>query len=278
VLQPPGTVVVVLPGPPGELQRLWPAALETEPVREVLARARQRERRTLRLYGVSESSVARTLHDAGGDGDGVDVTVCARDFEIHVDLLAEPGAEPRAEALVSTLRAEHERHVFAEDERPVEEMVLSLCRTLGFTLATAESCTGGQVGERLTSVPGASDVFVGGVVAYADSVKAGQLGVAADLLREHGAVSAEVAAAMARGARERLGADVGLAVTGVAGPDGGTPDKPVGLVYIHAEAPGSRRGADFSYPGDRDSIRRRAAIGVLHLARRVLAQNRHESA
>ena len=168
--------------------------------------------------------------------------------------------------------------MFAEDERPVEEMVLSLCRTLGFTLATAESCTGGQVGERLTSVPGASDVFVGGVVAYADSVKAGQLGVAADLLREHGAVSAEVAAAMARGARERLGADVGLAVTGVAGPDGGTPDKPVGLVYIHAEAPGSSRGADFSYPGDRDSIRRRAAIAVLHLARRVLAQNRHESA
>ena len=270
--------MVVLPGPPGELQRLWPAALETAPVRAVLERARHRERKTLRLYGVSESSVARTLHEAGGDGDGVDVTVCARDFEIHVDALAEPGAEARAEALLGTLRAEHERHVFAEDDRPVEDMVLALCRAVGLTLATAESCTGGLVGERLTSVAGASDVYLGGVVAYADSVKEGQLGVSGDLLREHGAVSAEAAAAMARGARERLGADVGLAVTGVAGPGGGTPEKPVGLVFIHAEAPYASRGGDFSYPGDRDSIRRRAAVAVLHLARRVLSQNRHESA
>jgi nicotinamide-nucleotide amidase len=278
VLQRASTIVIVLPGPPGELQRLWPAALATAPVLDVLARARQRERRTLRLHGVSESAVARTLNDAGGDGDGVDVTVCARDFEIHVDVLAEPGAEERAEVLLSALRAEHERHLFAEDERPVEEMVLGLCRSLGLTLATAESCTGGLVAERLTSVPGASDVFLGSVVAYADAIKESQLGVATDLLREHGAVSAEVAAAMARGACEQLGADVGLAVTGVAGPDGGTPEKPVGLVYLHAKAPGAGRGTDFSYPGDRDSIRRRAAIAVLHLARRVLAQSRHESA
>ena len=278
VLKTEPAAVVVLPGPPGELQRLWPAALETAPVRAVLERARHRERKTLRLYGVSESSVARTLHEAGGDGDGVDVTVCARDFEIHVDALAEPGAEPRAEALLGALRAEHERHVFAEDDRPVEDMVLALCRALGLTLVTAESCTGGLVGERLTSVAGASDVYLGGVVAYADSVKESQLGVSGDLLREHGAVSAEAAAAMARGARERLGADVGLAVTGVAGPGGGTPEKPVGLVFIHADAPHASRGGDFSYPGDRDSIRRRAAVAVLHLARRVLSQNRHESA
>ena len=278
VLQRTSTVVVVLPGPPGELQRLWPAALASEPVSAVLERARHRERRTLRLYGVSESSVARTLYEAGGDGDGLDVTVCARDFEIHVDALAEPGAESRTEALFDALRVEHGRHVFAEDGRPVEEMVLDLCRALGLTLATAESCTGGLVGERLTSVAGASDVYLGGVVAYADSVKEVQLGVAGDLLREHGAVSAEAAAAMARGARERLRADVGLAVTGVAGPGGGTPEKPVGLVFIHVDAPDASRGADFSYPGDRDSIRRRAAVAVLHLARRVLSQNRHESA
>jgi competence/damage-inducible protein CinA-like protein len=278
VLQRTSSVVVVLPGPPGELQRLWPAALASEPVQEVLARGRHRERRTLRLYGVSESSVARTLHEAGGDGDGLDITVCARDFEIHVDALAEPGAEVRADMLFGALRAEHEPHVFAEDGRPVEEIVLGICRALGLTLATAESCTGGLVGERLTSVPGASDVYVGGVVAYADSVKEEQLGVSSDLLREHGAVSAEAAAAMAQGARERLGADVGLSVTGVAGPGGGTPEKPVGLVFVHGEAPHASRGADFSYPGDRDSIRRRAAIAVLHLARRVLSQNRHESA
>ncbi len=161
VLQTAVAAVVVLPGPPGELQRLWPGALETEAVHGVVARARPRARRTLRLYGVSESSVARTLHDAGGEGDGVDVTVCARDFEIHVDTLVEPGAEKRADALAATLRAEHERHVFAEDERPVEEIVLGLARALGLSVATAESCTGGLVAERLTSIPGSSDAYHG---------------------------------------------------------------------------------------------------------------------
>ncbi|HEU0303870.1 MAG TPA: nicotinamide-nucleotide amidohydrolase family protein [Gaiellaceae bacterium] len=276
VLADGGATVVVLPGPPGELQRLWPRALEAEAVRDVLARARHRERRTLRLYGVSESTVARTLHEHGA-GAGVDVTVCARDFEIHVDAFVEPGSESAADALVSALRAEHDRHVFAEDERPVEEIVLGLCRSLGLTIATAESCTGGLVSERLTSVPGSSDVFVGGIVAYADAVKEEQLGVPGDVLRRHGAVSAETAAAMAGGVRERLGADVGLAVTGIAGPGGGTAEKPVGLVYVHAETPQGSRGLDFSYPADRDSIRRRAAVAVLHLVRRVLAQIRHDS-
>jgi nicotinamide-nucleotide amidase len=277
VLQTDRAAVVVLPGPPGELQRLWPRALEARPVLDVLERARQRERRVLRLYGVSESSVARTLYEAGGDGDGLEITVCARDFEIHVDALVEPGAETRADALLAAIRVEHERHVFAEDERSAEDMVLGLCRARGLTLATAESCTGGLVGERLTRVSGASDVYLGGVVAYADSVKESHLGVASDVLQRHGAVSSEVAAAMARGARERLGADVGLAVTGVAGPGGGTAEKPVGLVYVHVETPDGDRGIEFSYPGDRDSIRRRATIAVLHLARRLLAQNRHDS-
>jgi nicotinamide-nucleotide amidase len=278
VLQTAGAAVVVLPGPPGELQRLWPRAVDTPPVREVLGRARPRSRRTLRFYGVSESAIARTLHDAGGDGArGLDVTVCARDFEIHVDMLVEPGAEQRADELSAALREHHDRYVFAEDERPVEEIVLGLCRTLGMTLATAESCTGGLVGQRLTTIPGASDVYLGGVVAYADVVKESELGVPAETLREHGAVSAETAAAMARGARERLGADVGLAVTGIAGPGGGTSEKPVGLVYVHAETPDASRGVDFSYPADRESIRRRAAIAVLHLARRLLSQSRHDS-
>jgi nicotinamide-nucleotide amidase len=277
VLKTERAAVVVLPGPPGELQRLWPAALDTGPVRDVLERARHRERRTLRLYGVSESSVARTLQEAGGGGGGLDVTVCARDFEIHVDMLVEPGAELRADELSTALRAEHDRYAFSEDERPVEEIVLALARALGLTIGTAESCTGGLVAERLTSISGASDVFLGGIVAYADAVKESALGVTADLLRERGAVSAETAAAMARGVRERLGADVGLAVTGVAGPGGGTPEKPVGLVYVHAETPDASRGVDFSYPADRESIRRRAAVAVLHLARRLLAQSRHDS-
>jgi nicotinamide-nucleotide amidase len=131
-----------------------------------------------------------------------------------------------------------------------------------------------MVAERLTGVPGASDVFVGAVVAYSNYVKERELGVPHDLLERHGAVSAEAAAAMAAGARERLGADVALAVTGIAGPDGGSEEKPVGLVYLHVEGPDGGRGADFLFGSDRDSIRRRATVTALHLTRRLLAQNR----
>ena len=270
------TVAVSLPGPPAELQRLWPLAAELEPVRRVLARARPPRRRVLRFFGASESAIAQALAAAGGDGDGVDVTICARNFEIHVDLFFDEAAERRAEELEARLVEPVERYLFSRDERPVEELVLALCRAEGLELATAESCTGGLVAGRLTSVPGASDVFVGGIVAYSNEVKARELGVGEDVLAQHGAVSAETAAAMAAGARERLGADVAVAVTGVAGPTGGTAEKPVGLVYLHAEAPWGGRGRQFNFPGDRETIRMRAAVGALHLVRSLLAQNRHE--
>jgi len=274
VLERDGSVVVVLPGPPAELQRLWTRALATEPVQRVLARTQAPELRQLRFFGASESAVAKALADAGGDGDGVEATICARDFEIHVDLVVDAGAEQRADELTARLVAPIERYLFSRDERPVEQIVLDLCRERGLTLATAESCTGGMVAERLTSIPGASAVFVGGIVAYADEVKARELGVPADVLERHGAVSGETAAAMAEGARVRLGADVAVAVTGIAGPDGGSADKPVGLVYLHGEGPDGARSVDFVFPGDRESIRRRAAVTALHLVRRLLAQSR----
>jgi nicotinamide-nucleotide amidase len=265
-----GRVVVVLPGPPSELQRLWPRALETAAFRELLGRAQIPERRVLRLFGVSESAVARALAEAGGDGAGVEVTICAREFEIHVDLMVEPGAEDRADALEEALLPSLERWLYGRDERGIEERVLELCRARGLTLATAESCTGGLVAARLTSVPGSSDVVLGGIVAYADEVKRTELGVPAELIERHGAVSAEVAAAMAQGARARLGADVAVSVTGIAGPGGGTPEKPVGLVYLHAEGPEGGLGREFSFPGDRGSIRSRSVVGALHLVRRLL--------
>jgi competence/damage-inducible protein CinA-like protein len=278
ILEHGNTVVVVLPGPPAELQRLWAKALETEPVQRVLARADAPELRRLRFFGASESTIARALADAGGDGHGVEATICARDFEIHVDLIVEPGAEARADELTRRLLAPLERHLFSRDERPIEELVLDLCRSRGLTLATAESCTGGMVAERLTSIPGSSDAFVGAVVAYADEVKARELGVPQEVLDRHGAVSAETAAAMAAGARERLGADVAVAVTGIAGPGGGSDEKPVGLVFLHADAPEGSRSMDFVFPGDRGSIRRRATVTALHLLRRLLQQTRDESA
>jgi nicotinamide-nucleotide amidase len=276
VLATNSNVAVVLPGPPSELQRLWRSALEFEPVRAVLARARPPGRRVLRFYGASESAVAQALDAAGGDGDGVEATICARDFEIHVDLLVEPGRDERAEALAAALRTPLRRYLFAEDERPIAEIVLALCRAEGLTLTTAESCTGGMVAERITSVPGASDVFAGSVVAYSDGLKQHLLGVSSKLLERHGAVSAEVAAAMAAGARMHLGSDVAVAVTGIAGPGGGTPDKPVGLVYLHGARPDAERARELNLPGDREQIRRRSTVAALHLLRTLLTQSRNE--
>ena len=270
------TPVVVLPGPPPELQRLWPNALATEPVRRVLGGGTPPVWRSLRLFGLGESTVAQAFAEAGGDGDGVEVTICARDFEIVVDLLAEPHAVERADALTAAIGERLQRYLYSDDGRTIEEIVLALCRDRGYSLATAESCTGGLLAARLTAVPGYSDVTLGGVVAYGNDVKERALGVPAELIEEHGAVSADVAAALAHGARERLGADVAVGVTGVAGPGGGTEEKPVGLVYFHVETPDRSRGSFFSFPGDRDSIRRRAVVASLHLARRLLAQNRDE--
>jgi len=278
VLEGEGTAFVILPGPPSELRRLWPLALETEAVRSVLARAREPERRVLRFFGASESAIAQALAEAGGEAPGLVATVCAREFEIHVDLVFDEEAGAEGERLSEGLRERVGSYLFAEDERPVEELVLEACRERGLTLAAAESCTGGLVAARLTSVPGSSDVFLGGFVAYADGVKRAELGVQEAVLEQFGAVSAEVAEAMARGAQERLGADIAVAVTGIAGPDGGTPEKPVGLVYLHVEGPRGGLARELSLPGDRNAVRRRATASALHLVRTLLAQSRHRDA
>ena len=272
VLETDGCVVVALPGPPRELRRLWPRAVESEPVRRVLKRAPARGRYVLRFFGTPESAVAQALADAGGDGDGVEATICAREFEIHVDLVVEPGAEERAAALAGALRGSLGRYLFTEDERSIAEIVLDLCRERRLTLATAESCTGGLVAARLTSVAGSSDVFRGSLVAYSDDLKERELGVPRELLESHGAVSAEAAQAMARGARDRLGTDVAVSVTGIAGPNGGTEEKPVGLVFLSAVGPDGEEARRIDLPGDRDMVRGRATAAALHLVRRLLTQ------
>jgi nicotinamide-nucleotide amidase len=273
VLELDSCVVVVLPGPPVELQPLWADALGTEVMRAMLARARVPEHRVLRFYGVSESAVASALAGAGGDGDGVEVTICARDAEIHVDLYSAPEARERALALESRFVEPIAQWLYATEETPIEELVLDLCRERELTLATAESCTGGLVAARLTSVPGSSAVFLGAVVAYSNEVKESELGVPPDLLEAYGAVSAEAAQAMARGARERLGTDVAVSVTGIAGPGGGTPEKPVGLVYLCASGPGGDRARDFVVTGDRETVRTRATVAALHLVRSLVTQS-----
>jgi nicotinamide-nucleotide amidase len=272
VLEVDGSVAVVLPGPPGELRRLWTRALEAEAVRGIFARAQAPRRQILRFHGISESAVARAIAEAGGEPEDVEATVCAHGGEIEVLL------QGAGEGLADELRRALARHLFAEDERPVEELVLDAARTAGVTVGVAESATGGLVAARLTSVPGASDVFRGGIVAYDNDVKVAQLGIPQETLAAHGAVSAETAAAMAAGARAGLGADVAVSDTGIAGPGGGTLEKPVGLVYLHAEGPDASEALELRLHGDREQIRRRAAVAALHLLRRLLTQSRDERA
>ena len=272
-----GCVAVALPGPPYELQKLWPAALESAPLRGLLARVPPFEQRTLRFYGLSESMLAAALQEAGGDGNGVAVTICARDRELQAELFVDPGAEARADELVAALTAAGPDTLFARDERPIEQIVLGLARERGLTLATAESCTGGLVGARLTEVPGASEVFLGAIVAYANEIKQTLLGVASETLGRYGAVSAECALEMARGARRALAADVALSVTGIAGPDGSSADKPVGLVFLCATGETETLGQEIRFSGDRDQIRRYATVAALHLTRRLLESSDFES-
>ncbi len=267
-----GRVAVSLPGPPGELRRLWPAVLAAPAVQALAARATRPDHRVLRFFAVPEAAVAETVEAAGGEEDGLELTVCARNFEIGVDLYVTPGGESRADAVESALVERFGDALFARDEQPVAELVLDRCRTLGLTLATAESCTGGLVAALLTEIPGSSDVFLGSVVAYANEVKAKELGVPEEILARHGAVSAETAAAMAAGACERLDADAAIATTGVAGPGGGTPEKPVGLVYTAVSGPMGERVDELRLPGSRDEIRLRSAVLSLHSLRRLLTQ------
>ena len=273
LLETEGRVAVALPGPPGELRRLWPRVLEADAVRAVLARVEPRGHRVVRVFSVPEATVADVVETAGGERDGLEVTVCARNFEVEVDVFFPAGREDAAAQMVAAVEARFGDAVFAWDESPLAALVLDLAREAGWSLATAESCTGGLVAAALTAIPGASDVFLGGAVSYANEAKEGLLGVPADVLAAHGAVSEQAARAMAEGARSALRADVAVAVTGIAGPGGGTPEKPVGLVHIAVASPEETVASEVRFPGDREEIRLRAATLSLHEVRRLLTRS-----
>jgi nicotinamide-nucleotide amidase len=259
--------VLVLPGPPGELAAVWRAALELAPIADLRARAGTLLHHTLRVYGVGEPAVARAFDAAGGDAGGTRTTICARSLEVEVTVRAEPEVAPALARLVASLREQLGDAIFAEDERPLSELVLSALRERGLRVAVAESCTAGMVAARLADIPGSSDVLLGGVIAYANSLKRDLLGVSEELLAEHGAVSAECARAMAAGTRAATGAEVGIAITGVAGPGGGSERKPVGRVYLHVSAPGIERGEELQLPGDRAHVRELSTVAALQLIR-----------
>jgi nicotinamide-nucleotide amidase len=228
------------------------------------------EHSLLRIYGVGESLVAHAFEEAGGDAEGTTTTICARRAEVEVLVRAPAGAGAARERLAGALRARFADALFSEDERPLPELVLDAARARGLTIATAESCTGGLVAGRLTEIAGSSDVVVGGIVAYANEVKQGLLGVPDSILASAGAVSAACAEAMAQGARAATGAGLALSTTGVAGPGGGTPEKPVGLVYVHCDSAAGSAARRLDLPGDRGAIRDATTTAALHLALGVL--------
>jgi nicotinamide-nucleotide amidase len=268
-----GPTVVVLPGPPRELHAMWHVAVQTDAFRSAVGEASTDYAQSmLRLFGIPESEIAETLRAAEQQierFEALEITTCLRRGEVEVVVRHEPGTEVAWRELEALIARRHERTLFSTDGTTVDDQVAELLR--GHTVATAESCTGGLMAARLTERPGASDYLSGGTVAYANQAKVDLLGVDPALIERHGAVSPEVAEAMADGALARHGADVAIAITGVAGPGGGTEAKPVGTVCWCAKlASGAVLARDVRMPGDRNEIRDRSTTVGMHLLRRLL--------
>jgi nicotinamide-nucleotide amidase len=271
-----GPVVVVLPGPPGELQPMWEVAVGLPPLRELLAGAGALEQRIMRITGVPESQLAEVLRELSPPS-SLEITTCLRRGELEIATVFEPAAGAAYEALESAVVDRFGARVFSRDGSTIDDLVAGLLSgPPARTVAVAESCTGGLMAGRLTDRPGSSAYVLGGVTAYSNEAKVEHVGVPAGAIERFGAVSPEVARALAAGAAERFGADLGIGITGIAGPDGGTPDKPVGTVCVCV----GRAGGDVlieravRLPGDRAAVRDRTTTLAMHLLRRALLDAR----
>lgn len=272
VVVPGHPTVVVLPGPPRELQPMWRTAVDTREFQEAVAGRTVYRQETVRMFGLPESGLAETLRDAERSVAGFDrleITTCLRRGELEIVTRYEPDAADAYSALVDVLRQRHGRELFSTDGALVDDQVAALLT--GRTIATAESCTAGMVAARLTDRPGSSAYVAGGVVSYSNDAKVALLGVEPALLETHGAVSEPVAEAMAAGALARFDADTAVATTGIAGPSGGTEAKPVGTVcFCVALRDGTRDTRTLLLPGDRSDVRERSTTVAMHMLRRVL--------
>jgi nicotinamide-nucleotide amidase len=286
VMEPVGTapglvvagepVVVVLPGPPRELQSMWREAVATDEFRAAVGEGSDFQQSMLRLFGIPESEIAETLRVAERSVPGLDaleVTTCLRGGEVEVVVRHEPSSEEAWEGLRSLIAERHADTLFSMDGTTVDEQVASLLS--GRWAAVAESCTGGLLAARLTRRAGSSEYFAGGIVSYSNDAKSSLLGVDPGLIAEFGAVSPQVADAMALGALSRFEADTAVAITGVAGPGGGTEAKPVGYVCWSVKlSDGTTIARDIQLPGDRAEVRDRATAVAMHLLRRALRGER----
>lgn len=266
--------VAMLPGVPREMRGMMQDVIIPE-LRERMGSVREVVRsRTLRCFGISESHLADLLGDRARSVRGLPLayipSVAGIDLRLTTRGMSTEDATTLLDAAVAELTPIIGEHLYGEDESDLAAVVLQEARKCGFRLAVAESCTGGMFGARLTAIPGSSDVFLGGVVPYDDEVKVRLLGVDPATIRAHGAVSEQTAREMAAGIRRVTGAHIGVAITGIAGPGGGTAEKPVGLVWIVADVEGRVLASHRVYPGNREEIRQRATQAALDLVRRVL--------
>jgi competence/damage-inducible protein CinA-like protein len=264
-----GPPVLVLPGPPSELQGMWPAAVAAGPVQRALAGATELRQETVRLWGTLEAQLAVSLREHEAELAGLEITTCLREGELEIVTRFAPSAQPAYDRLSALLAEEFGDTLFSSGPT-LDDVVATGFAARGLTVATAESCTGGLLAARLTARPGSSAWVLGGVTAYANSAKEQLVGVPAALIEEHGAVSPEVALALAEGAAARFGADVGVGITGVAGPGGGTPDKPVGTVHLCVVGPEGRSVRALRLPGTRTAVRERSVTMAMHLLRVLL--------
>lgn len=269
-----GPTVVVLPGPPRELQPMWETAIATDAFRAALRGATTYRNAVMRLFGIPESEIANTLRAAEAEGldlSPLEITTCLRRGEIEIATRFEPTAQDAYDRLFDFIATRHADTLFSRDGTTIDEQVAALLRDSGHTVAVAESCTGGLMAGRLTDRAGSSEYVAGGVVAYSNAAKLSLVGVDAHLINRVGAVSTEVAEALADGAVARFDADVGIGITGIAGPGGGTEDKPVGTVcFSVARRGGERITRRTLLPGNRADIRDRSTTVTMHLLRRLL--------
>jgi nicotinamide-nucleotide amidase len=261
---------VVLPGPPRELQAMWPMVVADPVVLAALAGRRELRQHTIRLWGTPESELAATLREQQEQLAGLEITTCLHDGELEIVTRYRPEAEQAYTAFAAVVSDVYTDTLFSADGRTIDDVVADELLARGWTIATAESCTGGLLAARLTDRPGSSAYVVGGVTSYANEAKHELLDVPAELIADVGAVSAEVAEAMANGIRARLGTDLGVGITGIAGPDGGTADKPVGLVHLCVAGPDRVLARRIVLPGSRADVRRRAVVVAMHMIRELL--------
>ena len=265
-----GAPVVVLPGPPSELQGMWDTVVADATVLAAIAGRIELRQRTVRLWGTPESELAAMLRDLGDSLDGLEITTCLRSGELEIVTRYHPDRQDAYDALVGQLAAAFPETVFSLDGRTIDEIVADALLAQNLTVATAESCTAGLIAGRLADRPGSSAYLLGGLVVYANEAKTALAGVPSELIAAVGAVSAEVALALAQGARQALNADVGVGITGIAGPGGATPGKPVGLVHLCVCREGRTIAREVNLPGSRADVRSRSVVIALHLLRELL--------